>query len=139
VCRPKEEIDSYIKTGFIGINIVDTLLDLEDYENPIKRNFNTPYTRSSIDLYKDYQIYVRKGYVRTDRGWIYPIIDEKPFLSVAQEKEIVLSIRDGDPGDPMFGSFNLRVNSLQQVFERKYDKIQDVLSNIGKGMIVIKI
>jgi hypothetical protein len=115
------------------------LLDLDDYESPIKRIFNTPYTRTSIDLYKDYHIYVRKGYVKTDKGWIYPVIEEKSFLSVAQEKEIVLSMSDVNPGDPMFGSFSLRVNSLQQVFERKYDKIQDVLSNIGRGMIVIKI
>lgn len=109
------------------------MLDLEDYENPIKRIFNTPYTRTSNDLYKDYQIFVKKSFIKTDKGWIYPEIVEKSFLSVAQDREIVISNNDTIPGDHMFGSFSLKVNNLQQVFERKYDKIQDVLSNLGKG------
>ena len=132
ICRPDEEINTLIRTAAIGINIVDTLLDLDDYENPIKRIFNTPHTRTSNELFKDYNIYIRKGIVRTDRGWILPDLDDKFFYSVAQEKEMVTSMKEGKPADdPMFASFSLRVNNLQQTFERKYDKIQDVLSNIG--------
>ena len=132
-CRSKEKIDDLTATSYIGINYVDTLLDLEDYDFPIKRIFNSAYTRSSKEIFKDYQIFVRQGVVKTDRGWISPNIEEKRFYTIAQEKEMILSMNEvREASDPSFASFTLRINNLQQTFFRKYDKIQDVLSNLGK-------
>jgi hypothetical protein len=71
--------------------------------------------------------------IRTDVGWIYPEIKEEYFFNIAFEKEIIISSNEGKSADdPIFASFTLRVNNLQQIFDRKYDKIQDVVSNLGK-------
>ncbi len=122
-----------ISTGYVGVNIIDTLLDLEDFENPIKKIFNSAYTRLSKALYKEYHIMIRKGIVKTDKGWLYPEEEEKSFYSLAQEKEIVITTNEAQliSTKPIFALFSLRINNLQQVFERRYEKIQDVISNTG--------
>ena len=134
VCKPEREIESAISSGYIGLNYVDSLLDLEDYDTPVKKIFYTPYTRASKNLLKEYHIYVKNGVIKTDKGWIYPNKEEKSFYSISREKEILTPIEESQlfsENSTIFASFTLRIDHLQKTWERRYEKIQDVISNTG--------
>ena len=99
-----------ISSGYIALNYVDSLLDLEDYENPVKKMFNSPYTRASKNWLKEYHIHIKKSVIKTDKGWIYPRKDETSFYSITKEKEIVMPIEDSQlfsQNSTIFAMFSL--------------------------------
>jgi hypothetical protein len=66
----------------------------------------------------------------TDKGWILSDKIEERFVRINQEKE--LSRLMGRMGPNIFSSFLVRVTNEEFIVQRKYDKIQDVLANLGE-------
>lgn len=114
--------------SYIGVDILDSIVDLNDYNNPIKKQVQTSYSISSTNIYKEINIFLKSGKVLTDRGWLMEDVNEISYLKIDKEKEFSREIL---PDEHTIARFNLRMSNLEEVFQRKYDKIQDVAANVG--------
>ncbi len=115
--------------SYIGVDILDSIIDLNSYENPIKRQVQTSITLSSTKLFKEKNINLKSGKVRTDKGWFLEDLSEISYLKIDSEKEFT---RERYANEDQIARIILRMSNLEEVSQRKYDKIQDVSANVGK-------
>ena len=114
--------------SYIGVDVLDSIIDLNDYQRPIKKQVQTIYTLSSSKIYKEIHIYLKSGVINTDEGWFLEMMNEKSFLKIDKDREFS---REVLPNENEIARVFLRMSNLQEVFQRKYDKIQDVAANVG--------
>jgi hypothetical protein len=114
--------------SYIGADILDSIVDLNDYNNPVKKQVQTTYSLCSTRVYKEIHIFLKSGKVLTDRGWLLEDTKEIPFLKIDKEREFSREIL---PNENTIARIHLRMSNLEEVFQRKYDKIQDVAANVG--------
>jgi hypothetical protein len=130
ICKSKEHIDQILNNSNFGLNFLNSQIDPENYNLPVRKTIETPYTISDPGLAKEYQIFLEIGKVVTDKGWVISDKSEERFVRINREKET--SGLMGRLGPNIFSSFFIRVTSEEFIVLRKYDKIQDVLASLGK-------
>ena len=130
ICKSDEYIDRILNNGNFGLNFLNSQFDPDNYKVPIRKTIETHYTISDPGLAKEFQVFLEIGKVVTDKGWIISEKIEEKFIRINREKET--AGRMGRLGPNIFSSFFIRVTSEEFIIQRKYDKIQDVLANLGE-------
>jgi hypothetical protein len=116
--------------SYIGVDILDSIVDLNDHNKPIKKQVQTSYSLSSSKIFKEIHVYLKSGKIITDRGWLLEDLNEISFLKIDKEREFS---REFLPEEHSIARIFIRMSNLEEVFQRKYDKIQDVAANVGKS------
>ena len=128
-CKTKEEIEMVFKDAIVGVNIVDAVLHLEDYDDPHKKMIKSIHTFTSNQIYKEYVIDLSLGRIITDSGWLMDSKVEEPFLKVTGEREMTRMASDADGGSLV--SFVVQMTNVEQVYDRTYDKLPDIIARTG--------
>ena len=118
--------------SYAGIDILDSIVDLNDYTNPVKKQVQTSYTIGSTHIYKEISIFLKSGKIITDQGWFLEDINEISYYKIDKEREMS---REMVANEDNFLRFQLRMNNLEEIYQRKYDKIQDVAANVGNLIV----
>jgi hypothetical protein len=130
VCATPEEIEKRLSIPlFIGTFMLDYFVDLNNLDNP-----TTPFTTSYlVSIMKGFTklVYVKykSCFIRTDAGYLFQGVDD--IESFSQIDEIRNDVSKVD--DNML-SFYFDVNKINDVYYRRYVKIQDILAQVG-GLI----
>ena len=136
-CKKESEISQNIQDGwFINLNILDNFIDIKDYKEPIKKYLTT----YSYDLYNNYYYEAQLSFcfnkVKNQEGVIirsskttntYDIDDIKSVLHPLNKKDEIV-----------YASFQLQLNNLGKIFERKYTNLLDVFARIGGFSKIVK-
>jgi hypothetical protein len=129
-CKSKAEIDEVFKNAIAGVNIIDAVLHLEDYNNPHKKMVKSIHTFTSNQIHKEYIIDLSLGRINTDSGWLLESKTEEEFLKVTGEREMTKLISEAETGS--VASFVIQMTNIEQVYDRTYDKLQDVFARAGR-------
>ena len=88
------------------------------------------HTFTSNQIHKEYIIDLTLGRITTDSGWLLESKTEEEFLKVTGEREMTKLISEAETGS--VASFVIQMTNIEQVYDRTYDKLQDVFARAGK-------
>lgn len=127
-CKSPEELDVIFGdgNGYFGSFLSSGVVDPDNYETPIKYTPMNFYTRISLKTYVFIELSLQHNQILTDSGFLLPNIYEKKGISKSGERQSVTV----DPNGVVF-ELLIRLDRIKKVFSRKYDKVQDVLANVG--------
>ena len=136
-CKDKKFLPEF-KSKLIGygINILDKNIDINSYKEPFKFFFNKISNQLNELTYTSNNLNFNTVLIRTIKGKIFDILNEqKTYIYQYNEKQVNLL---DDINKDVYGSFYFWFQNMQEVYQRKYKKIQDVSASIG-GIINILI
>ena len=147
-CKNKHQIDNYIYSSGIILQIIDHYSDVLNYKEPFAKYF---YSISNLFYPKSYTLNnmnFNPAKLKTHNGIILDnIVEQNSFLfsqneKVTMDEEIEIKDEDGHPiydenGNKIYKStgivmsFYFWLQNRLQLYDRNYKRLQDILSNIG--------
>ena len=132
-CHEESIINQYIKESVQAmLYFIDHYIDVGNYTNPAINTFykfstgifegNVPVNHLNYNPVK----------IRTNKGWLTDkIVEETSFMFSQNEKMAI-----DDPENKILSIYYFWMQNNVQVYERAYEKVQEMLGNIG-GMFQI--
>ena len=134
-CKPQEDIDYYLTSGYFSIVIKDFGLNPSNYSTPIVPTLQDLFTTVDKALYKNYILNFGLTEIHTDTGLINDNINKKKYLKFRKEYE-TFSFRD--EADYKKGKslilVQLRLEDTIFIQKRSYTKVSEIFSRIGGYM-----
>ena len=128
-CQSNEDIEYTLRNSIAGANILDSILHLENFKEPLKKVVKSLHTFTSNTIHKEYLVELSLGAVETDAGILFSTKTEEQFLKVTGEKEITKMINEVE--NEAVAVFNFFITNVEHRYSREYDKLQDVLAQAG--------
>ena len=126
ICKTKEEMEIIFDDGYFGSFLSTGVVDPGNYDRPIEYTPMNFYTRVSLKTYVFIEMSLQHNEIQTDSGNLMEDIHIEKGISKTNERQSVTI----DPKDVIFELW-IRLDRIKKVFTRKYDKIQNVLANVG--------
>ena len=133
-CSSDKEINEYLNRAFLTFSVVNHYIDILNYKNPISKHLYSITNKIEIDSYVTNNLNFRPALITS-----YDILfsndkDEKTTYIFHQNSQATAPTRDSN----LLGVFFFWLQNSQQYYERRYQKLQEVLSDIGGfGSIII--
>lgn len=125
-CASKEEIDSRLDGGYIGMFFTDLSILPNNFENPTNFYGKNLFTTFSAREYLDLYIYFKRIELNTDSGLLINSNKSEKFFGLDTYRET----RDYRNGNN-FLTVKMRMSLSRNVYERSYEKIQAIAADIG--------
>ena len=129
-CKEKENLLDFLnKLNGYAIYFLDKNIDINSYKEPYKYFFNKISNRFNLLSYTSNNLNFNTALLKTIKGMIFDvIIEQKTYIYQTIEK--LVTIKD-EINDDVYGSFYFWMQNMQEVYQRKYKKIQDISASIG--------
>jgi hypothetical protein len=126
-CSSEDEINNYLNDGHLSFNIIDHYIDILNYKNPITK-YLYPITQGlTKDSYVTNNLNFNPGLIKTyDNLFSYKPVEKTTYLFHENSKTTTVFENTN-----IAGAFYIWVQNSQQYYERRYQKLQDALSDIG--------
>jgi len=110
-------------------------VDSNEYYYPFRLSFDSLYQTMELNTQKKIYFYFKKGIFNDNKGWILDETNLRSLIGLDREK---LDFKDGikDYTKNTFYEINLYFDRIIENYNRRYQKIQDVLAGVG-GLIKI--
>ena len=126
-CSSEDEINNYLNDGHLSFNIIDHYIDILNYENPITR-FLYPITQGlTKDSYVTNNLNFNPGLIKTYDNLFSDKPVEKSTYFFHENSKTTTVLENTN----IICSFYIWMQNSQQYYERRYQKLQDALSDIG--------
>ena len=126
-CKSGSEIDKYMLYTGLTLKIIDHVIDVFNYDEPFTKYFEDISNAVYSDTYIVNHLNLNPVNIETRKGLIFERVEEKRIHLFDKNEKVTAST--GSTGIYMAYYFWMQ-NSLHY-YERKYQLLQDVLSNIG--------
>ena len=128
-CMPENEIYNTIQGGIINLLIKNSILQMTDYENPVKYGNDGQFFSLNLDFTFGLTIELKTLLFQTDKGYLLTDIEEIKGFYFQDPKLLYFGKRGNLLAD-------ITIQTVQRgvVINRQYVKFQDVLTKIG-GLI----
>ena len=134
-CGSEQEQNNLISNQiFASLMVVNSIIDVNDYKSPIKRNIKNLAFGIDSFIIKNLQVCFQNIIIETDDGWIFRNIETRSTLSYSShgfDINFISSFSDGSYYKNVLGGFYMHTQSQTTNYSRTYMKIQDVLANVG--------
>jgi hypothetical protein len=134
-CKPQEEIDRYLTSGYFSIVIKDFGLNPSNYTFPVLPTFQDLYTTIDKRIYRNYILNFGVTEIRTDTGLLEEDLKVDRYFQYRKEIQ-TFSFRDEK--DYYAGKsvilVQLRLDDTILVQTRTYTRISEIFSRIGGYM-----
>ena len=131
-CKNITEINQYFQEPkgqkMFHLYFLDHYINNSDYINPIKQYFSRLETPYESEQYTIHNIKFNPSFIKTDHGMI--IEKTKEELSYAYDRNEEY-IKDKGINDDIYIGYSFFFKNVMIEFERKYKRIQDIISEIG--------
>ena len=124
-CKSEEEINAFFKIKYFGAFLVQQSINLNDFQNPYSSSLKNIYTGVQIGRRKEVSDYLKKTKIMTDSQALFSSYDEIDTYTF-EEGEI-----DFQNSDDTFLVYSLYSSDYTMVFQRRYEKLFDVLATLG--------
>ena len=135
ICKPQEEIDHYLTSGYFSIVIKDFGLNPSNYSFPVLPTFQDLYTTIDKRIYRNYILNFGVTEIRTDTGLFDSKIKVDRYFQYRKEVQ-TFSFRDEQ--DYYAGKsvilVQIRLDDTILVQTRTYTRISEIFSRIGGYM-----
>ena len=134
-CKPQEDIDFYMSSGYFSIILKDVGLNPSNFSFPVLPTLQDLYTTIDKSLYRNYILNFGITELRTDIGILKENIKIDKYLQFRKELQ-TFSFRD--PNDYYSGKsviiVQLKLDDNLVIQKRSYLKMTNILSRIGGYM-----
>lgn len=128
-CFSDDIIDSTISGGILSMFIKNSMLQLKDYDKPVKYTNENQYYSLNIDFTFTLFIDLKPLVIENDRGYLLQNLEEiKGF--VFETPKLLYFRKRGR----LLADITLQSKHVGKIISRHYLKIQDILTSIG-GLI----
>ena len=129
-CPPQEEIDNYIKKySFLYLYFTDTQVDPTNYESPIQHYLQTITTIIGNDrTYIESFIHFSPIKLKTKQGSLFEEINEDNSYGFDYNRK---GSAENNKNFFILTKYDHLLHNNVQIYERRYDNIFDLLSEIG--------
>lgn len=124
-CKSQEEINKFFEEKFFAFWIEDKSFDMNEYENPIKskiKYFSRTVEPSKTKLIR---LFLKESNLVLDNGYVYPAQKSLSTYSLGN-----MEFDDGKSDAAVFGMI-IYSSDMKQVFQRRYQKLFDLLASLG--------
>ena len=128
--------DLKIFKGNIGFhfNFIDHYTDVLNYKEPFNKYFSRIENTIVIDNYSVNNLNFNPSNVNTHNGLIFESSKQDVSYTFERNDAFVIS----QEGTTIFSIYNLWLKNRLQCYDRTYKKIQDIISDIGGILTVVK-
>ena len=126
ICKDQTIIDKIFDGGYFGSYLTTSVVDTANYEKPVSYTPMNFYTRVSLKTYVFIELSLQHNEIQTDSGFLMENLNITKGVTKSGERQSVTI----DPTDIIF-ELMIKLDRIKKVHQRKYDKIQDVLSKTG--------
>lgn len=132
-CKNSSEMNERLNGMTFNIYFQDTVIDVQNYENPIKETIVNKYITIDLNFYKNSELYFQKVNFTSDDGWIFD--NKNEFTEYIFESTIsdFASISYRNIGSTR-AAFQLYSSKTLHKIERQYIKASDLLAKLGGVM-----
>ena len=134
ICKSKEEIDKFLKEKYFGIYYQDNNYDMSDFKNPISSVFKTDYALIDPIIRKKLTINYKFTEITDDKGLLF---DQENSINTFKKDSILWDFDSRSYGDQMIFVICLYSSEYKQKVNRRYQKLQDAISNMGGSASVL--
>ena len=131
-CKNITEINKYFQSPkgqkLFHLYFLDHYINNSDYNNPIKPYFSRIDSPFESGLFSVHSIKFNPSLIKTDYGMILKTTKEELSYAFDRSEEY---IKEKGVNDDIFISYSLRFKNVMIEYERKYKRIQDIISEIG--------
>ena len=129
-CQSKENLMTYLnKLNGYCIYFLDKNIDVNSYKEPFKYFFNKITNTLSFNTYTSNNLNFNTALLRTVKGVIFDLTtEENTYIYLANEK--IVNEKD-ENNQIVYGTIYFWMQNMQEVYQRKYKKFQDISASIG--------
>ena len=126
-CKDKSYIDEYIRSSSINYLIIDHYADVLNYNEPFTKYFYSITNGLFVNSYTTNHLNFNPALMRTHNGIFFENIVETPAYFFDQNEKAT----ESETVNGVIVAFYFWMQNRMQYYERNYDRLQDVLSDIG--------
>ena len=126
-CKSKEEILGYIKSNSINFQLIDQFTDILNYTTPYRKYFYSISNGLFEESYTTNHLNLNPTKLISDEGTFFE--SKKETLSYFFDLNEKVTSSSGNSG--IYVAFYFWMQNRMQYYERVYQKVQDVLSDVG--------
>ena len=131
-CKNITEINQYFQTPksqkMFHLYFLDNYINISDYRDPIKPYFSRLETPFELGHYTVHNMKFNPSLIKTDYGIILEKIKEELTYAYDRNEEY---IKEKGENDDIYICFSFIFKNVKNESERKYKRIQDIISEIG--------
>ena len=134
-CKPQEEIDKYLTSGYFSILLKDIGLNPSNYTYPVIPTLQDLYTTVDRRIYKNYILTYGLTEVQTDTGLFDEQITYGKYFQFRKELEnfVFREEEEYNSGNEII-LVQIRLDDNILIQKRTYTKISEIFSRIGGYM-----
>ena len=137
-CKTQEEIEEKFNGKNFNIYLEDTIIDIYDYKNPIKKTIRNEYKSVDLIFNKILEINMQNVYIYSDDGIFNQEIDS--YLEVKYNYQIFdFYTKKKNDEDNIIFQFEIFASKNVLKLNRTYQKLFDLLGIIGGIYEIFKI
>ena len=125
-CQNENEIEKLFKFGLIHFNFIDHYVNILQYKDPNMKYFYRIENTLEKDNYSVNHLNFNPSIIKTYNGIVRNIY-EKELSYIYDRNDVLIHTSNND----IYMAYCLWLNNRVNYFERKYKRLQDVLSDIG--------
>ena len=125
-CESSEEIESFLNKANVAVYFVNYGLNLENFQEPYKKNLAGLFTSIDSDFSKSHEIFMKTATVQTDSGKIMKDFNYQNYTVMDSQRETISSLREGN-----LYHLVLQMSSYSDTHIRTYKKLFSVIAEIG--------
>ena len=129
-CASEEEIDKYLNNAYLSFNVIDHNIDILNYENPITKFIYSITNGLTQDSYiinnLNFNPALLKSYDNSFTVFNEKSIEQPTYFFHENSKTTTISEKTN-----ILAAFFIWMQNSQQYYERRYQKLQDVFSEMG--------
>ena len=126
-CKSQQEIISYIKSSSINFQLIDQFTDILNYTTPYRKYFYSISNGLFEESYTTNHLNLNPTKLISDEGNFFEW--KKETLSYFFDLNEKVTSSSGTSG--IYVAFYFWMQNRMQYYERVYEKVQDVLSDVG--------
>ena len=126
-CKSQEEIINYIKSSSINFQLIDQFTDILNYTTPYRKYFYSISNGLFEESYTTNHLNLNPTKLISDEGNFFEW--KKETLSYFFDLNEKVTSSSGNSG--IYVAFYFWMQNRMQYYERVYEKVQDVLSDVG--------
>ena len=129
-CQEKEKLLEFLeKLNGYGIYFLDKNIDINNYKEPFQYFINKIANKFNLISYTSNNLNFNTALLRTIKGKVFDITTEESTY-IYQLNEKLVTEKD-EINDNVYGTIYFWMQNMQEVYQRKYKKIQDLSASIG--------
>ena len=128
-CKPIENIKTYIQTKSIALQVIDQYADVFNYKKPYTKYFYSLTNGLYEGSYTTNHLNFNPSTLITHDGLLFDRTVETKSYFFDQNEKVTTTMEKEDKG--IYVSFYFWMQNRMQYYERTYQRIQDLLSDIG--------